>query len=98
MSDVVYTLAGPETVKTVKPFHQRKKVKKFSWGVIEKLTASVVFAGLTVLVGATAVYFAQPVDTTPTVYIDKETECQYLVTSAGITPRMGANGNQLCGQ
>lgn len=81
-----------------KPFIQRKKVRKFSLGVIEKITANVLFALMTVAFGAGAVYLTQQVTAAPTVYVDAVTGCQYLTTSAGITPRMNAAGTQLCGE
>lgn len=33
-----------------------------------------------------------------TVLTDLETGCQYLLTYAGITPRLGASGRQMCGR
>lgn len=90
------TSTAPAEEKRAKPFHQRKKVRKFSTGVMEKMTANVLFAILTLAAGGAAVYFAQPTTSTPSVYIDTVTGCQYLTTGAGITPRLNKLGTQIC--
>lgn len=32
------------------------------------------------------------------VYVDHETKCQYVRAGAGVTPRMGSDGKQICGE
>lgn len=34
----------------------------------------------------------------PSVYIDRKTGCQYLVTTCGIVPRFTGHGQQICGR
>lgn len=45
--------------------------------------------------GQTSGNTGRPLD--PYVYRDRLTGCDYLGSSHGITPRMGADGKQICG-